>query len=246
MPRDTGAAKGLSTEKSKYSRNLTIIFYTGTKRRNQIMAATATANGEASQVGKTKLPPGMVLGPDGKPCKVSILKRLNRFHAPLTLHFKVCTGFKAWSASQGKSKPRPPPIAPTTTTAASIIPLVSSEIDSRKDCPADVERLGRHTWTFLHTSAAYYPDQPSPKHQSSMLSLLTALPTLYPCSHCAGELGDYMKLHPPVEAVKAKSALELWLCQVHNDVNQKLGKEAFDCDKVNERWRDGPSDGRCD
>ena len=29
-------------------------------------------------------------------------------------------------------------------------------------------------------------------------------------------------------------------------LHKKIGKEEFDCRKVFERWRDGPSDGRCD
>lgn len=115
-----------------------------------------------------------------------------------------------------------------------------------KDCPADVERLGRHTWTFLHSTAAYYPLAPTPLQKSSMLSLLTSLPHLYPCSHCAGELGEYMKLHPPALAVEKREDLEGWMCRAHNDVSERLGKDKFDCDLVGERWRDGWKDGRCD
>lgn len=31
--------------------------------------------------------------------------------------------------------------------------------------------------------------------------------------------------------------LSLWMCQAHNHVNERLGKEPFDCKKVDERWR---------
>lgn len=37
-----------------------------------------------------------------------------------------------------------------------------------------------------------------------------------------------------------------WMCQAHNEVNQKLGKPVFDCRFWEERWRDGWKDGRCD
>lgn len=79
-----------------------------------------------------------------------------------------------------------------------------------------------------------------------MLSLLRSLPVLYPCGTCAGELGTYMQTHPPDRAVDSRDKLERWLCEVHNEVNDRLGKEQFDCDRVGERWRDGWSDGRCD
>ena len=36
------------------------------------------------------------------------------------------------------------------------------------------------------------------------------------------------------------------MCDLHNEVNVKLGKPTFDCSKVYERWRDGYPDGRCD
>ena len=36
------------------------------------------------------------------------------------------------------------------------------------------------------------------------------------------------------------------MCELHNEVNDRLGKPQFDCDKVDERWRTGPADGSCD
>ena len=39
----------------------------------------------------------------------------------------------------------------------------------------------------------------------------------------------------------------MWLCKIHNEVNEMLGKPSFDCSRVLERWRDGPADGvSCD
>lgn len=115
------------------------------------------------------------------------------------------------------------------------------------DCPPDVERLGRHTWTFLHTTASYFPPSPSPHQKTAMLSLLRALPTLYPCGSCASHLGSYLEAHPPEPEVESgREALEKWLCGVHNEVNERLGKDRFDCGDVPQRWRDGWADGRCD
>jgi FAD-linked sulfhydryl oxidase len=136
-----------------------------------------------------------------------------------------------------------------TTSAAANSAAAATDDDGRlpRDCPADVERLGRHTWTFLHTTASYYPPDPTQQQRTSMLSLLRALPVLYPCHTCADELGSYMKAHPPEKAVEqGRTSLERWLCEVHNEVNVRLGKEEFNCDSVPERWRDGWKDGRCD
>lgn len=82
-----------------------------------------------------------------------------------------------------------------------------------------------------------------------MMNLLQALPSLYPCSHCASHLKENLKEYPPDgSVVRGRGELSRWLCERHNDVNRRLGKEAFDCavGKLDERWKDGPKDGSCD
>ena len=98
-------------------------------------------------------------------------------------------------------------------------------------------RVTRPTWTFAHTTAAYYPESPTTTQRAHMLQLLHALPQLYPCSHCAEDLGTRMQRRPP--DVRSRAALAAWLCATHNEVNAKLGKPSFDCARVDERWRDG-------
>ena len=69
---------------------------------------------------------------------------------------------------------------------------------------------------------------------------------LYPCSHCAADFDERVKEHPP--DVSGRLGLSRWLCERHNEVNKKLGKEKFSCamEKLDERWKDGPNDGSCD
>ncbi|KLO06647.1 sulfhydryl oxidase [Schizopora paradoxa] len=114
-------------------------------------------------------------------------------------------------------------------------------------CPPDVEQLGRATWTFLHTTAAYFPENPTPIQRTRMLGLLMALPVLYPCSYCAQHLGERINAHPP-DLRGGRVSLSRWLCERHNEVNERLGKPLFNCSikSTDERWKDGPSDGRCD
>jgi FAD-linked sulfhydryl oxidase len=188
----------------------------------------ATASNASS---KPKAPPGMVIGPDGKPCKVCSSSASFRNWKPTTKNTKS-TSNNATSAT----------LAGAGVTAAA---LAASEI-TRKDCPADVEELGRATWTFLHTAAAYYPTSPTPGHKTHMFNLLSALPTLYPCGVCADHLKEEVKRFPP--DVSGREGLSRWLCERHNEVNERLGKEKFDCGikNLDGRWKDGPSDGRCE
>jgi FAD-linked sulfhydryl oxidase len=55
-----------------------------------------------------------------------------------------------------------------------------------------------------------------------------------------------MAAHPP--DLSGRAGLSRWLCERHNEVNVKLGKERFECteEKLDERWKDGPKDGRCE
>lgn len=191
-----------------------------------------TPSNASSSSTKSRLPPGMVLGPDGKPCK-------------------ICTAWRNLPRQTKPTKavnPTPPGSATATGAAALGAAVAASEtpLTRPENCPPDVEQLGRATWTFLHTTAAYYPERPTPTQRANMLSLIRSLPMLYPCTHCASHLGENMKDHPP--DVSGRLGLSKWLCERHNDVNERLGKDKFDCalSKLDERWKDGPADGRCD
>ncbi|KAI7960950.1 hypothetical protein MJO28_001439 [Puccinia striiformis f. sp. tritici] len=176
--------------------------------------------------------PGMTIGPDGKPCK-------------------ACSGFQAWTKQTkrqiggapkqaGKNEEAPmDKVEPGSTSSGRTI------VEEHADCPADSHRLGRHTWTLLHTIGSYYPvEKPSQIHQESTLQLIKSLSIIYPCQPCASHLQDYLAKFPP--QIENRSKLERWLCEAHNDVNVRLGKEVFDCSSVSKRWRDGWDDGHCD
>ncbi|KAJ7117943.1 ERV/ALR sulfhydryl oxidase domain-containing protein [Mycena crocata] len=159
-------------------------------------------------MGETKLPPGMIMGPDGKPCK-------------------ACTSgaaFRNWKPPSGKA---------TTAIGAGAGTMAATTQKSIMvaQCPPDKEQLGCAMWTFLHTATAYYPERPSPTQRANMLGLIRALPVLYPCTHCAEDFGERVAAN---------------LQDRHNEVNERLGKEAFDCGKMDERWKDGPADSNCD
>ncbi|KAH8751360.1 ERV/ALR sulfhydryl oxidase domain-containing protein [Diaporthe sp. PMI_573] len=186
-------------------------------RRDDESQANGHATAVATEPAKP-LPPGVVLGPDGKPCR-------------------ACSSKTAFSALARSMK------APTSTTpAASKTSPVTTAPPT--DCPADVETLGRGTWTLLHSIAATYPANPSSSQQNDLVGFVQLFSRLYPCWVCADDFRGYIQKDP----VKAGSRGEFgkWLCDAHNDVNKKLGKPVFDCSRWEERWRTGWKDGRCD
>ncbi|VDN51696.1 unnamed protein product [Dracunculus medinensis] len=114
----------------------------------------------------------------------------------------------------------------------------------REDCPLNTDQLGRSTWDFLHTMAAYYPERPSEVHKANAKSFMFLLGKIYPCHHCAEDLRRDLENKPP--EVDSKEEFSLWMCELHNRVNKKLGKPIFNCSLWKERWLDGWKDGSCD
>lgn len=115
----------------------------------------------------------------------------------------------------------------------------SSAVTATEECPPDVEELGRATWTFLHSMAAQYPDQPSLLEQTEMRTFLRIFSRVYPCWHCADEFQQWIARPGNEPRVRSSEQLGRWLCECHNDVSKRLGKPAFDCNQWRKRWRDG-------
>jgi mitochondrial FAD-linked sulfhydryl oxidase len=214
---------------------------------NSSRTDTSTAQSSSFSPRARPLPPGMVLGPDGKPCKICTSFR--NWKPPTGATGNTTMATRGNKSNKGPSNSAAHAIASSTAAAAAVAASASTTVNEddawrAAHCPPDVESLGRATWTFLHTTAAYYPETPSLTQRAHMLQLLHALPQLYPCSHCAEDLGTRMQRRPP--DVRSRAALAAWLCATHNEVNAQLGKPTFDCARVDERWKDGPKDGSCD
>ena len=138
-----------------------------------------------------------------------------------------------------KSQAGIPPSSTSSSTDAAV-PATLPE-----HCPPDVEHLGRSAWTLLHSMTANYPTRPSPSEQQQTRSFLSLFSQMYPCSHCAEDFRAWMRQEGNAPRVSSRDEFGRWMCEAHNAVNVKLGKERFDCGKWEERWRTGPEDGSC-
>ena len=108
---------------------------------------------------------------------------------------------------------------------------------SHSSCPLNRAELGRASWAYLHTLAAYYPTSPSPSQQSTMSQFLSSYAALYPCGYCADRTVEELTRNPP--RVGSQGELSVWMCEVHNEVNERLNKPTFDCTRTHERWKTG-------
>lgn len=106
-----------------------------------------------------------------------------------------------------------------------------------KDEPPDVVQLGRAGWTLLHRMAAKYPAQPSAATQAEMRQFVLLFARFYPCGACGEDFAEYIERH--AVAVESQAVFGQWMCDAHNAVNVKLGKEKFDCGLWQKRWKDG-------
>ena len=148
---------------------------------------------------------------------------------------RSCTSFASWAAMTKKEKPN----------SASTTKAVAHPIEPPANCPPDVDQLGRSTWTLLHTMTANYPEKPSFVQQIETKQFIGLFSKMYPCWICADDFRVWMK-EGNEPRVSNREEFGRWMCEAHNAVNVKLGKDSFDCNMWEERWRTGWKDGSCD
>lgn len=184
---------------------------------------------------KTNIGPSgrkIILGPDGKPCR----------SCNTLLDFKMANGVTA--KRSGKPLAAAAALTATATAATATTKDESFNNGYAKECPPDVNELGRSTWTLLHSIAANYSDKPTTDEQTNLDTFIHSFSKLYPCWFCAKDFQKYIANDKP--KVTNRDEFGKWLCEAHNAVNVKTGKKTFDCNLWKERWKDGWKDGSCD
>lgn len=191
---------------------------------------------------------GIVYGPDGKPCR-----QCNSLKDLMSMGRQAGPNASPFAFSKRPSvEPDPQRSAAEATSTTESVSQAEAGSEGERvvdvaNCPPDVEALGRSTWTFLHTTAANYPARPTAVQQKDMSDFLRTFALFYPCWVCAEDFRSWAarRENQPV-LDQGWAGLGQWMCRAHNEVNEKLGKEQFDCKLWRQRWKDGFKDGRCD
>lgn len=103
--------------------------------------------------------------------------------------------------------------------------------------------LGRAAWTFLHTLTVNYPEEPTEEDKTDILQFIHLFGKFYPCRLCSRNFAKEIIKTPP--RVDSRHEIATWLCELHNSVNERLGKPIFDCTLVFDVWQRDPEDGYC-
>ena len=72
----------------------------------------------------------------------------------------------------------------------------SNENEKAKQCPPTKTALGNGSWDLLHSMAAWYPDNPTPKEETMIRDFFTSFARFYPCTWCAEDFQRNLKEKP--------------------------------------------------
>eukprot|EP01129_Flabellula_baltica_P007159 TRINITY_DN274_c0_g4_i1.p1 TRINITY_DN274_c0_g4~~TRINITY_DN274_c0_g4_i1.p1 ORF type:complete len:167 (+),score=30.98 TRINITY_DN274_c0_g4_i1:408-908(+) len=127
------------------------------------------------------------------------------------------------------------------------IRVYSGRMNCEMEKPLSKERVGWMMWSVFHTFASSYPEtsylsdgddyEIEKIKLDKFRSFLDAFVELFPCTDCSSHFKEMMERTPPNFQVRAE--LEVWLCERHNEVNERLGRKVMPCDLdfIRESWK---------
>ena len=103
---------------------------------------------------------------------------------------------------------------------------------------------GPHFWGTLHTAAFSSSEFPNEPQRVEMYNFLYAFASVIPCVTCASHFQNMLYTaipspHSPI--LNSRKSLCQWTIDVHNSVNQKLGKRVWKYGEV-AQWYEGDED----
>lgn len=94
------------------------------------------------------------------------------------------------------------------------------------------EVWGPQFWYLLHIISFEYPDQPVDTDKQIYYDFYTSLKDILPCNMCKKHYRDFLHKHPLLPFLDSKANLVKWVVDIHNFVNESLGKPILTLDEV--------------
>jgi hypothetical protein len=92
-------------------------------------------------------------------------------------------------------------------------------------------------WTTMHIVTLGYPDTPSKEEQQGVVQFFASLATVIPCPICRTHYAHFLAETPVETVATSRQELIIWLFNLHNKVNEKLGKRAITLNEFIENMR---------
>ncbi len=87
---------------------------------------------------------------------------------------------------------------------------------------------------------ARFPEKPTDDDRLALDTYIHLFARLYPCGDCARHFQKLLDKYPP--QTSSRNAAAGWACLVHNEVNERLKKPEFDCQKIGDFYDCGCGD----
>ncbi len=133
--------------------------------------------------------------------------------------------------SSHPDKPKTPGPAPTSSTENTVEVQYKTLSFANLGNP---EVWGPAMWFSLHNGAARYPERPSPFWRERMKFFILGIPVMVPCENCSNHAAAYIEQKWSVldDVVGCKNNLFLFFWEMHNYVNERLGKRMVSFDEA--------------
>lgn len=96
----------------------------------------------------------------------------------------------------------------------------------------DSEVWGPHGWIFLHSITMTYPKIPNEIDKQRYKNFFVNLQNLLPCEKCKEHYKQNLISTPIDNHLDCRKSLVEWLIEIHNKVNESLGKKRLSFDEV--------------
>ena len=101
----------------------------------------------------------------------------------------------------------------------------------------DPKIWGPYFWFTLHTITLSYPDKPSYENKRQYNDFFIGIQNVIPCPKCQEHYKNHLSNYPISTALDSKEHLVIWLFNMHNIVNESLGKSKMEFVDFQEKYR---------
>jgi hypothetical protein len=87
-------------------------------------------------------------------------------------------------------------------------------------------------WYVIHTTALNYPNNPSDFHKTAYKNFFESFANVLPCKKCREHYQTHISRYPISPFLDNNQLLNKWVIDLHNMVNQSLGKPLYTYQQV--------------